>query len=242
MKLLYPIVQHPTRMLLGWFTTVRLEGEELIPREGPFLLLPNHQSILDPFVVQGFVRRRLSAMTKSTQFTSPIPRWGLPRIHGFPVRRYRTDPQSVRSALRHLREGRGVCIYPEGERSWDGTLQPLRRGTIRLMLRANVPVIPCGIEGMYDVWPRWSRRPRRPGRGNGVTLRFGTPRRFGPYASLRELDKDVEEAGQWLRTELLELSGEMRRKSALADRLVDEPDLPVWTPAGGREQSDLENG
>lgn len=205
MRLLYPLVQHPTRWLMKLILDARVEGAAHIPKEGPFLLLPNHQSILDPFLVQGHLRRRISSMTKSTQFTSPIPRWGLPRIHGFPVRRYRTDPQSLRAAFRHLEEGRGVCIYPEGERSWDGTLQPLRRGTVRFMLRCGVPVIPCGIEGMYDVWPRWSRRPRR---GRTVILRLGRPREFGPWSSLREMDEHVDDATRWLEGELRRLSGE----------------------------------
>ena len=46
-------------------------------------------------------------------------------------------------------------VFPEGERSWDGRLQPLRSGTIRLLLKAGVPVIPCGMVGIYEVFPRW---------------------------------------------------------------------------------------
>lgn len=226
MKLLYPVVRHPTRLLLKGLMQVRIEGYENIPREGPFLLLPNHQSVLDPFLVQGHVRRRISSMTKSTQFTSPIPRWGLPRVHGFPVRRYRTDPQSVRATLRHLEEGRGVCIYPEGERSWDGTLQPLRRGTIRLMLRCGVPVIPCGICGTYDAWPRWSRRPRRARRP--VVLAFGRPREFGPWPSLREMDEHVDEAMAWL-------AGELRRLSREDEDILPDGDLPYREDAPGVE-------
>ena len=58
-------------------------------------------------------------------------------------------------------QGEGVGVYPEGERSWDANLQPFRRGTIRLLLKAGVPIIPTGVVGSYDVWPRWSRTIRR---------------------------------------------------------------------------------
>ncbi len=196
---------------------LRVEGLENVPREGSFLLLPNHQSALDPPLVQSFCPRAVHAMTKSTQFASPVFRWILPRILAFPVRRYRVDPQAVRVALRLLQAGEGVCIYPEGERTWDGTLQPFRRGTLRLMLAADVPVVPCGIEGMYDLWPRWARRPRR---GIPVTLRFGKPLRFGPFPDRAARDASLPEAEARLRAALLELSGENRRHPV-------SPDTPV---------------
>ncbi len=60
-----------------------------------------------------------------------------------------------------LAEGHAVGVYPEGERSWDARIQPFRRGTIRLLLKAGVPVIPCGLAGTYDVLPRWSKTIRR---------------------------------------------------------------------------------
>jgi 1-acyl-sn-glycerol-3-phosphate acyltransferase len=102
-------------------------------------------------------------MTKSTQFGSGLMLWALPRLGAFPVRRYRTDSQTVRSALRFLGEGEVVCIYPEGERTWDGEVGPFRRGTLRLATYAmarGIPVIPVRISGMYDAFPRWGRPTR----------------------------------------------------------------------------------
>ncbi len=205
-----------------------VEGLENIPGEGPFLLLPNHQSILDPPLVQSLCPREVHSMTKSTQFASPPFRWLIPRILGFPVRRYRVDPQAVRVVLRLLGEGRGVCIYPEGERTWDGTLQPFRRGTLRLMLAAGVPVIPCGIEGMYDIWPRWAKRPRK---GLPATIRFGEPLRFGPFPDRRTRDAHLPEAEARLRSALLELSGEMRRQGG-QERLERPSAEPESAPSG----------
>jgi 1-acyl-sn-glycerol-3-phosphate acyltransferase len=211
MNRLYALGRYP--FLLGFpylADPFRVEGVENIPEQGPFLLLPNHQSALDPPLVQSYCPRPVHAMTKSTQFASPVFRWLLPRILAFPVRRYRVDPQAVRVALRLLGNGEGVCIYPEGERCWDGTLQPFRRGALRLMLAADVPVIPCGIDGMYDLWPRWAGRPRR---GLPVTLRFGEPLRFGPFPDRAARDAHLPEAERRLRAALLELSGENRRRT-----------------------------
>jgi 1-acyl-sn-glycerol-3-phosphate acyltransferase len=195
-------------LLFSW-ARVEVEGLENIPRQGPFLLVPNHQSIMDPVVVQAFCPRIVHSMTKSTQFAHGFSRWLVPRLCGFPVRRYRIDPQAVRIVLRRLEEGQGVCIYPEGERTWDGTLQPFRRGTLRVLLRSGVPVIPVGVDGTYDVWPRWRRRPR-PGRT--IRLRYGTPFEFGAHRDRATREAELPRTEALLREALIRLSGEADRK------------------------------
>lgn len=183
---------------------VKVEGTENVPGRGPFILVPNHQSVLDPIYVQSSVERNdIFTMTKSTQFGSAFFRWVLPRLNALPTRRYKVDPQVVRAALRHLDAGHGVCIYPEGERTWDGSIQRLRRGALRLVLKAGVPVVPCGISGSFDVWPRWSRRIRR----RTVTIRFGRPLRFGQFDDREERDARLAETELRIRTVLSELSG-----------------------------------
>jgi 1-acyl-sn-glycerol-3-phosphate acyltransferase len=183
--ILYRVVRRLIHVLSYGWIRLRVEGKKNVPKRGPFILLVNHESFLDPLLVHAVCPRLLFSMTKSTQFAKPFMRWLVIRLGGcgFPTRRYRVDPQTVRVALRFLDEGRGVGIFPEGERSWDGRLQPLRLGTIRLVLKAGVPVILCGVTGAYDVWPRWGnfrwwhfgfRRPP-------VTVRFREPFDFGKH-------------------------------------------------------------
>lgn len=167
-----------------------VEGRDNVPKTGPFILLFNHQSILDPAMAQTACPRFVYSMAKSTQFASPFWRWLLPRLGSFPTRRYQVDPQSVRTALRLLGEGKGVGIYPEGERSWDARLQPLRRGTMRLILKAGVPVVPCGIEGSFDVRPRWGSGLQR----GAVTIRFGKSLLFRPHDVRSERELALPEA------------------------------------------------
>lgn len=157
----------------GWRLAggIRVEGRENVPASGPFLLIANHQSFLDPVFTQAVVRRPIYAMAKSTQFSDPVVGWMMRRVCSFPVRRYQVDAQAVRVALRHLERGRGVAVYIEGERTWDGRLQDPQPGTARIALRAGVPIIPCAISGTYEIWPRWSRRPAR----GTATIRFLEP-------------------------------------------------------------------
>ncbi|HUG00606.1 MAG TPA: lysophospholipid acyltransferase family protein [Longimicrobiales bacterium] len=169
----YRAFQGTVRLLSRVFLpSVTVEGLHNVPDRGPCLIVSNHQSILDPILIQSFCPRPLHTMTKSTQFGVPVFGW-LVREHllAFPVRRFQIDPQAVRVALRRLEQGRAVGVYVEGERSWDGCLQPPRLGTLRLLLKAGVPVIPCAISGSYDVWPRWDRALRLA----PVRIAFGEP-------------------------------------------------------------------
>lgn len=165
----------PARALFGGILRtlgpLEVEGLEHVPTQGPALLLPNHVSWLDPVAVQVACRRRVRALTKSTQFRGATMNWLLHELGAIPVRRYQPDLTAIRQLLRLFSEGEVVAIYPEGERSWDGTLGPFRRGTLRLISAIDVPVIPVGVRGTFERWPRWSKQPRRV----PIQVRFGAP-------------------------------------------------------------------
>ncbi len=198
----YAVFRVPVRCAALLLTRPTVTGLENVPRKGAFFLLPNHLSVLDPVLVQGFCPRQVHSLTKSTQFASgKVSRWLLPRVNAIPTRRYQVDPQVVRTVLRTLARGEGVCIYPEGERSWDGTLQPLRRGTIRLLLKAGAPIVPCGISGSFEARPRWGRRFHR----RRVFLRFGEPIRFGVHDTRAERERALAAATERIEAALLEL-------------------------------------
>jgi 1-acyl-sn-glycerol-3-phosphate acyltransferase len=192
---LYPLARVVLPVAIPFVARWRVEGRENVPDSGPFILALNHNSLLDGVFAQVACPRTVHTMTKSSQFRSGLFRWLLLGLRAFPVRRYRVDPQAVRTVLTLLGEGRGVGIYPEAERSWDGRGQPFRRGAIRLILKAGVPVVPCGISGSYNVWPRWSRRPRR----GDVTVRFGAPLEFGPHDGREAREAAFDAAGRELR-------------------------------------------
>jgi 1-acyl-sn-glycerol-3-phosphate acyltransferase len=165
------VVRPAWRLLVG---PIHVRGTEHVPKIGPFFLISNHQSIVDPVLLQAVCPRPVHTMAKSTQFTAPVVGAIIRSLGSFPVRRFETDPQAARTVLRLLAEGHGVGIYIEGERTWDGRLQAPRLGSVRLILKAGVPVVPAVIQGTYDVWPRWHRSLRR----LPVRVTFGAPLRF----------------------------------------------------------------
>ena len=190
------------RSVMPFMARVHVRGAENVPDAGPFFMVANHESVLDPLIIQSCCPRVLHTFTKSSQFKGRVWRWLLPRVRAFPVRRYQVDPQAVRIALRRLRAGEAVGVFPEGERAWDGVLQPFRRGTLRLLLRTGVPVVPAGISGSYDAWPRWSRSFRR----GEIHVRFGEPLEFGVHDSRPKRDAALDGAEARLRSAMLALA------------------------------------
>ena len=183
---------------------IRCEGEENIPDRGPFFLVLSHQSHLDSLLLHTFCPRLIFTLTKSSVFRTRFMAWLAPRVGAVPTRRFQIDPQAVRVALRLVERGEGVGIFPEGERSWDGGLQPLRGGTIRLLLKAGVPVIPCGLVGTYEIMPRWGHMKwLKVGLGREpVIIRYGEPIQFGRYDDRGSRERARPEATARIETAL----------------------------------------
>ncbi len=124
----------------------------------PLIVAQNHQSNVDPFLLGGVLPLPVLRDAFFVGFTGYFGK-GPGRIPSalFRVQPISADPgllPGIRSALAGLRAGRVLCIYPEGERSWRGNLQPFRRGVAWLARAAGAPVVPSAIVGAYQAWPR----------------------------------------------------------------------------------------
>jgi 1-acyl-sn-glycerol-3-phosphate acyltransferase len=150
----------------GW----RVTGREEFPSEGAVLLVANHASFLDVFVLGASQRRPLNYVARSTLF---LPGLGflIRSIGAFPIQREGMGASGMKETLRRLRNGGVVTLFPEGTRTHDGELLPLKSGIAVLVARAGVPVVPAGIAGTFQAWPRTHLFPRpRP-----VRIHYGNP-------------------------------------------------------------------
>jgi 1-acyl-sn-glycerol-3-phosphate acyltransferase len=133
----------------------RAEGREHVPRSGPVLVVANHQSFLDPVAVgSALLPRSVAFLARKGLFTN--------RLFGGLIRSYRAVPinqdgvgtEGIRAILEQLRAGRAVLVFPEGERTGDGRMHELKPGVALLLRRVQAPVLPVGIAGAYELWPR----------------------------------------------------------------------------------------
>lgn len=144
-------------VLLG----VRCHGRRHIPAAGGVLVLPNHQSHLDPVLVGLACNRHLNYLARETLFRYLPFRWLIQSLDAIPIDREGLGLAGLKETLKRLKRGEMVLIFPEGTRTRDGQMAPLKPGFSALARRAQVPLLPVGIAGAYDAWPRWHLLPRR---------------------------------------------------------------------------------
>jgi len=177
---------------------LRAYGQGNVPQRGGALLLSNHQSYLDPVLIGAAAPRRLVYMARLSLFRRPLFD-GLIRLLGaFPVRRGRPDRESIRRAIRHLKSGEIVVMFPEGTRTPDGEIQPVKGGFRLLVRKANVPVIPVTLDGAHRAWSR-SRALPRPGR---IRILYGPvipPEEFDGLTDRQAADRVARELSFLLR-------------------------------------------
>lgn len=155
------------------FYALRIEG---LPADwrtyGPVVFAPNHVSFTDPLFMQSAWPRHLTFLMTESIYRLKALNWffrfwgAIPVPDGDAVK-----ASSIKDALKAIRAGRQVVIFPEGRISSDGALNVGSPGVAALMARARVPVIPVAILGSYDVLPNRANFPRIA----RVTVRLGRP-------------------------------------------------------------------
>jgi 1-acyl-sn-glycerol-3-phosphate acyltransferase len=220
---LFDGVRWTTRTLISGSCRPTVIGLENVPKDGPFIVAPNHLSFLDSVIVQALMPRPVAFFAKAEYFTTKgikgrVMKSFFEAVGSIPVERgeQAASVQALKTLLDILEDGRGIGIYPEGTRSRDGILYRGRTGVGWLALTTGAPVIPVGLIGTEKLQPT-GRNAVKP---QHFTMKVGEPIYFdktGPDHSLparRQVTDRIMDA-------IAELSGQERSTSYNQSKVIE---------------------
>ncbi|RCK61900.1 1-acyl-sn-glycerol-3-phosphate acyltransferase [Microbacterium sorbitolivorans] len=209
--------------LVGWFAKIEVRGGENLPREGAYVLAPNHHSEFDPLTVAVATWRLGRAprfMAKESLFRVPVLGAAMKATGMVPVTRGKSGAsQSMAQANDIVKNARGVIVYPEGTLTRDPDVWPMRgkSGAVRLALAGGIPLIPVAHWGEQQFMPRYGKIKLFPPRRR-VTVVIGKPVDMSDFVG-REHEKGVlTDATDRVMAEISGLLGQIRGETPPAER------------------------
>lgn len=181
-------------------------GQENIPQEIPYVITPNHQTYVDGLLVgKGLPKEhfeKFSALIGSDLKSKHglMGKLIVPVSRGVEVDRYGNPVRGLVMARRACRAGNILMVHPEGTRTHDGLVAPLQNGAAYIAIASKVPLVPVYIEGGFEAYSRYDKRPRfrNPitGKKFEVNIIFGAPLLPENYSSSDEM---TEAIATWLK-------------------------------------------
>jgi 1-acyl-sn-glycerol-3-phosphate acyltransferase len=150
---------------------LKVVGRTNLPAEGAAIIIGNHASFLDPFILSSRCLRPVQWLVTREFYGNPRVHWLLWWFGTIPVGGGRSMIRSYRRIAGVLQEGGFIGIFPEGGITRDGEMKPFRPGTAVIAFRMGVPVVPMHIHGTYEALSRYAKWPRFV----PVTIRMGPP-------------------------------------------------------------------
>lgn len=209
--LAYRIGRPATRAWFRRFHDVQWLHPERVPATGPVLIVANHQSYYDPPLIGGGITTRpLDYLARAGLFKNPLFGGFISAFNAFPIKEDSGDRAALEAVIGRLEAGGAVLLFPEGRRTRDGHVMPLKRGMALILRRARCPVLPVAIDGVYDVFPPGQGKPslfRGP-----IGVHYGQPIEHealprDPAEMLAMLHDQIAAQRLLLRLELLKKSG-----------------------------------
>ena len=195
-----PLMYVLARVIRVLLFRVEVTGVENLPADGAFIISPNHQSYLDPFMLCSRlpfrVFRNLFFVGAVEYFETPLTQWFARIANLVPV-----DPDSnlvpaMKAGAFGLAHGKILVLFPEGERAIDGTVKKFKKGAPILAQHMRVPIVPVAIKGVFELWPRgrsfnwrllklWSR--------HRVRIVIGAPMSFAETADYTQTTTELRD-------------------------------------------------
>ena len=159
----HKIIRRLTGPLVSYITLSKYHTKvEHFDKDGQYLILYNHQTPQDQFIVEYSFKQHIYFLATedifSMGFVSDILRYMLAPI---PIKKSTVDIGSLKSCLKVVKEGGSLAIAPEGNRTFSGKTEYINPSIVSLAKKIGLPILLYKIEGGYGAEPRWSDKPRR---------------------------------------------------------------------------------
>lgn len=160
---LYGFAIGAVRLFYSLCFNIKVEGTENIPQKNGFVAVCNHKSNFDPPLVAVALPRKLTFMAKEELFDIKPLGFVIKKLGAFPIKRGSGDLGAIRLTLSLLKDEKNILIFPEGTRCKEkGKLLEGKQGAALIAYKANVPIVPIGINGEYGFRKK-------------ITVKFGKP-------------------------------------------------------------------
>ena len=176
----YRLTRFIFKIFFGILFRPKIIGLENIPSDGAFILAANHVSNWDPPFLGTFAGRVVHFMAKEELFENPVFSAAIRKLHAFPVKRDSADKNAIKNAVKVLKGGECLGIFPEGTRSKTGKLGKAESGVSLIAAMTKAPIIPAAIVNTEKIFSSESKFPR-------LFLVIGKSMKFGGTSK----DKDA---------------------------------------------------
>lgn len=147
-------------LVMRLFFRLKADGIERIPQEGAVLMVANHQSFLDPPAIAVAIRhRQTDFLARGGLFTFKPFGWLIKQLHAMPIKQGKGDAGAMKMTIAKLNAGKMMVVFPEGSRTPDGQMHHFQRGITILLKKTSCQIVPVGIDGAFEAWPRTKKLP-----------------------------------------------------------------------------------
>lgn len=193
---MYKLVCYIVKAFICLLFRVRVDGKENIPQSGGFMLCSNHLSNWDPPLLQVFINRRIYYMAKDELFHVFGLGLILKMIKAIPVKRSGSDITAIKSAIKLIKDGDAIGIFPTGQREKVKGEGEVKGGVGFLALKTEAPVVPVHISTSYRLFSR-------------ITVNIGKPHIYSlPEGQRKATPDDIERVSNSIYDEIRALDKE----------------------------------
>ena len=198
------------RWLIGTWFSPKLYNTEMIPAEGPIIIVSNHKHIMDQFLTIMSTKRTIHYLAKKECFEGPFA-WFFKMVGCIPVDRKNKNPEAKNYAMEILNAGGAIGLFPEGTRNKtnDQLLLPLKFGAVSMAQKTGAVIVPTCVTGDYKF------------RSKNLNTYFGTPFKIAKDMNLEEANEKLAETIQGLMHKSCAMTGRTMEEE-LASRCQDQ--------------------